>query len=150
MPTRRHFLAGTAALAAGLSLMLASPHVRAQPGAALLTRKVPSTGEALPVIGAGTSGSSRSRQVPPSTSSSGRCCRCSSTAAAGSSIPRKNVIDTVVYRGGDALSGWVKRGLDVMGEHPQLAMLIGAGIALGWAATGGWLGRRQRRLEEQG
>lgn len=62
----------------------------------------------------------------------------------------KNFIDTVVYRGGDALSGWVKRGLDVMGEHPQLAMLIGAGIALGWAATGGWLGRRQRRLEEQG
>ncbi|MBV6286990.1 NTP/NDP exchange transporter [Pseudomonas aegrilactucae] len=62
----------------------------------------------------------------------------------------KNFIDTVVYRGGDALSGWVKRGLDVLGEHPQLAMLIGAGIALGWAATGGWLGRRQRRLEEQG
>lgn len=57
MPTRRHFLAGTAALAAGLSLMLASPHVRAQPGSALLTRKVPSTGDALPVIGAGTSGS---------------------------------------------------------------------------------------------
>ncbi len=36
----------------------------------------------------------------------------------------KNFIDTVVYRGGDALSGWVKRGLDVLGEHPQLAMLI--------------------------
>lgn len=61
----------------------------------------------------------------------------------------KNFIDTVVYRGGDALSGWVKRGLDVLGEHPQLAMLIGAGIALGWAATGGWLGRRQRRLEQR-
>ncbi|OOV98939.1 MFS transporter [Pseudomonas sp. MF6396] len=42
----------------------------------------------------------------------------------------KNFIDTVVYRGGDALSGWVKRGLDVLGEHPQLAMLIGAGICL--------------------
>ncbi|MEJ5041343.1 MFS transporter [Pseudomonas sp. B21-036] len=61
----------------------------------------------------------------------------------------KNFIDTVVYRGGDALSGWVKRGLDVLGEHPQLAMLIGAGIALEWAATGGWLGRRQRRLEQR-
>lgn len=61
----------------------------------------------------------------------------------------KNFIDTVVYRGGDALSGWVKRGLDVLGEHPQLAMLIGAGIALGWAATGGWLGRWQRRLEQR-
>ena len=34
----------------------------------------------------------------------------------------KNFIDTVVYRGGDALSGWVKRALDVIGEHPQLAI----------------------------
>ncbi|UPL08614.1 Major Facilitator Superfamily protein [Pseudomonas sp. IsoF] len=59
----------------------------------------------------------------------------------------KNFIDTVVYRGGDALSGWVKRALDVMAEHPQLAMLMGAAIALGWAATGGWLGRRQARLD---
>ncbi|MEG0246739.1 MAG: MFS transporter [Pseudomonas sp.] len=59
----------------------------------------------------------------------------------------KNFIDTVVYRGGDALSGWVKRALDVMAEHPQLAMLIGAAIAMGWAATGSWLGRRQVRLD---
>jgi AAA family ATP:ADP antiporter len=59
----------------------------------------------------------------------------------------KNFIDTVVYRGGDALSGWVKRALDVLGEHPQLAMLIGALIAVGWAATGGWLGRRQARMD---
>ncbi|MHC6225596.1 NTP/NDP exchange transporter [Pseudomonas sp. X10] len=61
----------------------------------------------------------------------------------------KNFIDTVVYRGGDALSGWVKRALDVMGEHPQLAMLIGAVIALAWGVTGGWLGRRQRRMESK-
>lgn len=59
----------------------------------------------------------------------------------------KNFIDTVVYRGGDALSGWVKRLLDVMGDHPQLAMMIGAVIALGWGVTGGWLGRRQGRKE---
>lgn len=57
MRTRRHFLASTAALAAGLGLMLASPHARAQPAPALLTRKIPSSGEAVPVIGAGTSGS---------------------------------------------------------------------------------------------
>jgi AAA family ATP:ADP antiporter len=67
--------------------------------------------------------------------------------SAGDKYKAKNFIDTVVYRGGDALSGWVKRGLDVMGEHPQLAMLIGAVIALGWAATGGWLGRRQGQLD---
>lgn len=59
----------------------------------------------------------------------------------------KNFIDTVIYRGGDALSGWLKRALDVMGEHPQLAMLIGTLIALGWAMTGAWLGRRQARLD---
>ncbi|HBK51218.1 MAG TPA: MFS transporter, partial [Pseudomonas sp.] len=45
------------------------------------------------------------------------------------------------------LSGWVKRALDVLGEHPQLAMLIGALLAVGWAATGGWLGRRQARMD---
>lgn len=59
----------------------------------------------------------------------------------------KNFIDTVVYRGGDALSGWVKRALDVLAEHPAVAMLIGAGVAMAWAATGVALGRRQRRLE---
>jgi len=59
----------------------------------------------------------------------------------------KNFIDTVVYRGGDALSGWVKRALDVFAEHPQMAMLIGALIAVGWGLTGGWLGRRQRQLD---
>jgi AAA family ATP:ADP antiporter len=59
----------------------------------------------------------------------------------------KNFIDTVVYRGGDALSAWVKRALDLLGEHPALAMVIGAGIALVWAGTGFALGRAQRRRE---
>ncbi|WP_176511132.1 NTP/NDP exchange transporter [Pseudomonas faucium] len=62
----------------------------------------------------------------------------------------KNFIDTVVYRGGDALSGWLKRGLDVLAEHPQLAMLIGALLAVAWGVTGGWLGRRQRQLDKGG
>ncbi|MCD9028371.1 MFS transporter [Luteimonas sp. BDR2-5] len=59
----------------------------------------------------------------------------------------KNFIDTVAYRGGDAVSGWVKRGLDLIGEHPTLAMGIGAVLALAWAAVGGGLGRWQHRLE---
>lgn len=62
----------------------------------------------------------------------------------------KNFIDTVVYRGADALSGWVKRMLDLIAEHPALAMIIGAGIALAWAGTGGWLGRAQRHREQAG
>ena len=59
----------------------------------------------------------------------------------------KNFIDTVVYRGGDALSGWVKRALDVLADHPAAAMFIGAGVAAAWAITGVALGRRQKRLE---
>src|SRR5690606_35696839 len=59
----------------------------------------------------------------------------------------KNFIDTLVYRGGDALSGWVKRGLDLLENLPALATLIGMAIALGWAVTGGLLGRAQHRRE---
>ena len=59
----------------------------------------------------------------------------------------KNFVDTVVYRGGDALSGWVKRALDVLAEHPAAAMFIGAGVAAVWAITGVPLGRRQKRME---
>ncbi len=59
----------------------------------------------------------------------------------------KNFVDTVVYRGGDALSGWVKRALDVLADHPAAAMLIGAGVAAAWAITGVALGRRQKQLE---
>jgi len=42
---------------AALGLVAASPWLHAASSGGLLTRKVPSTGEALPVIGAGTSGS---------------------------------------------------------------------------------------------
>ncbi|XSG81463.1 MAG: NTP/NDP exchange transporter [Methyloligella sp. ZOD6] len=58
----------------------------------------------------------------------------------------KNFIDTVVYRGGDAMSGWVKRGLDIVGD-PSFAMLIGAGVALLWAGVGVGLGRAEKRHE---
>ncbi|WP_227370250.1 NTP/NDP exchange transporter [Halomonas sp. M20] len=61
----------------------------------------------------------------------------------------KNFIDTVVYRGGDAISGWLKRALDLLAELPGLAMFIGAGIALTWAGTGFALGRAQQRREAE-
>jgi AAA family ATP:ADP antiporter len=60
----------------------------------------------------------------------------------------KNFIDTVVYRGGDAVSAWLKRGLDLLAEHPALAMVIGAAIGLAWAASGGLLGRWHRKRED--
>ena len=58
----------------------------------------------------------------------------------------KNFNDTVVYRGADAVSGWVKAGIDMVAQQPAVAMVIGSGIALVWAANGAWLARAQRRL----
>ncbi|KAB8176395.1 MFS transporter [Lysobacter maris] len=57
----------------------------------------------------------------------------------------KNFIDTVVYRGADAVSGWVKTLVDMIAQHPAVAAVAGAAIALLWAATGGGLARAQRR-----
>ncbi|WP_413815381.1 NTP/NDP exchange transporter [Achromobacter sp.] len=54
----------------------------------------------------------------------------------------KNVIDTVVYRGGDAASGWVKAGVDMLGHGAALIALLGAAVALGAAAVGYGLGKR--------
>lgn len=60
----------------------------------------------------------------------------------------KNFIDTVVYRGGDAVTGWIKRGIDLIADHPSMAMLIGSVLALAWAANGWYLGQRHRALEQ--
>lgn len=54
----------------------------------------------------------------------------------------KNVNDTVVYRGADAMSGWLKSGLDALGQHASLPMVAGAVLAGLWAVTGAWLARR--------
>ncbi|RBL86771.1 MFS transporter [Streptomyces cavourensis] len=57
----------------------------------------------------------------------------------------KNVIDTVVYRAGDAASGWVKAGVDALGHGVALIALLGAACALAAAALGYGLGRRADR-----
>ena len=54
----------------------------------------------------------------------------------------KNLIDVVVYRGGDALSAWVRKGLKASGLSFSAIALVGAGIALVWALVGLWLARR--------
>ncbi|MEZ0472523.1 NTP/NDP exchange transporter [Luteimonas salinilitoris] len=59
----------------------------------------------------------------------------------------KNFNDTVVYRGADAVSAWVKAGIDMVAQQPMIAMLIGSAIALVWGFTGGSLARAQRRIE---
>ncbi|MEO8460536.1 MAG: MFS transporter [Dokdonella sp.] len=55
----------------------------------------------------------------------------------------KNFIDTVVYRGSDAVSAWVKTLIDMIAEHPAVAALIGAALSLLWAGNGWLLARMQ-------
>jgi AAA family ATP:ADP antiporter len=54
----------------------------------------------------------------------------------------KNLIDVVVYRGGDALSAWLRKGLKASGMSFSAIALVGAGIALAWAFIGFWLAKR--------
>lgn len=61
---------------------------------------------------------------------------------AESKYKAKNFIDTVVYRGGDALSGWAKSGLDLLGQGAWLAALVGAACAALWGVLGWQLGGR--------
>lgn len=57
----------------------------------------------------------------------------------------KNVIDTAVYRAGDAVSAWARTAIDAMAGHPAAVALAGAALAVAWAALGWWLGRRHDR-----
>lgn len=60
----------------------------------------------------------------------------------------KNVIDTVVYRGGDAVSAWLRTAVDAVGAQPLVAAIGLAGL---WALVGYSLGRRfDRRAGEPG
>ena len=58
----------------------------------------------------------------------------------------KSFIDTVLYRGGDAVSAWLKSSFNVLGAHSPWAMLAGAAISFLWAATGFLLADRFRKM----
>ncbi len=58
----------------------------------------------------------------------------------------KNFIDTVVYRGGDAASGWIFAGLTAMGLGLTGVAAIAVPVALVWLLSGIQLGRRQEKL----
>lgn len=62
----------------------------------------------------------------------------------------KNFIDTVVYRGGDALSGWVFAGLKSIGLGLSGIAWIAVPIALLWMTIGFKLGEAQRIKALQG
>ena len=58
----------------------------------------------------------------------------------------KPVIDIVVYRGGDTVTGWAFAGLTAgLGLGLGVVAAIGAGIALLWAITGVYLGRKYEK-----
>jgi AAA family ATP:ADP antiporter len=56
----------------------------------------------------------------------------------------KNLIDVVVYRGGDALSAQLRGGMRASEMSSAALALVGAGIAFVWALVGYWLARRHR------
>jgi AAA family ATP:ADP antiporter len=62
----------------------------------------------------------------------------------------KNVIDTVVYRGGDAVSGWAFAGLTALGLGLTGTALVALPLAAAWIAVGVSLGRRQEALRRRG
>ena len=64
---------------------------------------------------------------------------------AESKYKAKNFIDTVVYRGGDALSGWAKSLIDLLGYGVALIAVIGALCAAVWGLLGWYLGGRADR-----
>lgn len=57
----------------------------------------------------------------------------------------KNLIDVVVYRGGDALSAQLRGGLRASEMSSAALAMVGAGIAAVWALVGYWLARRHSR-----
>lgn len=63
----------------------------------------------------------------------------------------KPVIDIVVYRGGDAVSGTLFAFLtDGIGLGIAAVAIVGSAIAAAWAGSGVWLGRQFDRTKESG
>ncbi len=58
----------------------------------------------------------------------------------------KNFMDTVVYRGSDATSGWLVTGLKSLGAGIAGISMFALPLAAIWAAIGLWLARRHARI----
>ncbi|RZM00392.1 MAG: MFS transporter [Variovorax sp.] len=62
----------------------------------------------------------------------------------------KNAIETVVYRGGDAASGWLSTGLGALGVGFAGLAAIAVPLSAAWALLSLWLAREQeRRLRDR-
>ncbi|KJS32571.1 MAG: MFS transporter [Desulfatitalea sp. BRH_c12] len=62
----------------------------------------------------------------------------------------KNVIDTVIYRGGDAVSAWVYAGMQAIGLTAAGISLVAMPLAAVWAWIAYRLGRRQEQIAAGG
>ena len=60
----------------------------------------------------------------------------------------KNAIETLVYRGGDAVSGWLSSALSAVGMGVGGVALLAIPVAAGWCGLCIWLGRRQEALHQ--
>ena len=54
----------------------------------------------------------------------------------------KSFIDVPVYRAADYVGAQAKAAIDAVTASPTASLLVGAGLAAGWAAVGWWLGRK--------
>lgn len=72
------------------------------------------------------------------------------TVNRGERYKAKNVIDTVVYRGGDAVAGWLYTGLGAVGLGLAGTAAVAVPVALAWAGVGYWLGRAGERRNSSG
>ncbi|HEY8540575.1 MAG TPA: MFS transporter [Steroidobacteraceae bacterium] len=61
----------------------------------------------------------------------------------------KNTVDVPVYRGSDAIVAQINKALDGAGVGPAAIAILGAGVALVWAALGWWLGRKYETFANQ-
>jgi AAA family ATP:ADP antiporter len=57
----------------------------------------------------------------------------------------KSVIETVIYRGGDAVSGWIFAGLSAIGIGFSGIAMIFLPLAAAWVGLANWLAKRQEQ-----
>ncbi|HET7843209.1 MAG TPA: MFS transporter [Xanthomonadales bacterium] len=68
----------------------------------------------------------------------------------GEKYRAKNLLDTFVYRGGDAMSATAFAAVTTAIASPSAGGLFGVAVAIAWLAAAGWLGRSfQRRAAAQ-
>lgn len=69
------------------------------------------------------------------------------SVSAADKYKAKNFIDTVIYRGADAFSSWLKAGFDFL-LSPNMGAIAGATIACAWFLSGVYTLRQHRKAEK--